>query len=141
MINPNGVKRAAIVACRDSLAAAKRVARWCGVDPDDLLILSRADNPELRTIDDILGALPHSIKLLALDDVEHLLPAEMRDEATVRTFVASLEHYRRRGLTIICSMTVPHGPLRQISLDSTESMRLAERRTETKVRFEDRRYY
>src|SRR5262249_37149435 len=68
MTNPNGVRQAAIVACRDSLAATKEVTRRCGVDADDLLILSRADDPELRTIDDILGALPSSIRLLSLDD-------------------------------------------------------------------------
>lgn len=96
----------AFVACRDSRAEAEAVARRCGVDLSGLLILSRRDNPNLRSFEDILAVLPPTIKLIVLDDVEHLLAEGRRDTATVRAFLLDLkQRYRHKGFHVLATMS------------------------------------
>lgn len=94
--------RAAFVACRDSRLRVHSLARHIHIDPAELLIISRADDPKLRTIDDIVAALPDTVTLLGLDDAEYLLP---EGERTITRLTTLLElaalRYAHRELRII----------------------------------------
>jgi hypothetical protein len=99
--------RAAFVACRDSLSKVEALARHIGTDTRGMLIISRSDNPALRTIDDIIAALPESVQLVILDDVEHLLPERERSPANIRAFLEDIHiRYAHRGLRIMATMTI-----------------------------------
>ena len=99
-------RRVVLVACRDSKVQVENLMRYRGYDPQDFLVISRKDNPTLRTIDDIITALPQSVQLVALDDVEHLLPEGERTPASVQALLeAASIRYAHRGLTFVATMT------------------------------------
>ena len=80
----------AFIACEDSPDTIAKVES-CGVASPTLLLLSRKDLPPACTPDDILSALPSSIRLVFLDRVEHLLPMGARDTDGVRQFLKNLK--------------------------------------------------
>jgi hypothetical protein len=98
--------RAVLIACRDSKAQVESLMRYRGYDLQDFLLLSRKDDPSLKTLDDIIAALPESVELVVLDDVEHLLPEGERSPSCVKTLLeAARIRYAHRGLTLMASMT------------------------------------
>ena len=78
---------AVFVACRDSAATVRAEARKAGVNPGGFRILSMKDNPELRTFDDVVKALPRYTGLVSLDNLECLLPPGKRNLAGAREFL------------------------------------------------------
>ncbi len=102
--------RAALVACRDTRSQVESVARYIGMETGGLLILSRADDPRLRTIDDIVAALPATVTLLGLDDVEFLLPEGERSLSNVHLLLQNAYvRYVHRGLNFAATMTLATG--------------------------------
>jgi hypothetical protein len=98
--------RAVFVACRDSISQVEATARHGGIDTHGMLFLSRADDPSLRTLDDILRAIPESVQLILLDDAEHLLPAGERSPSAVRALLEGARiRYVHRGLTFVATRT------------------------------------
>lgn len=74
------------------------------------LILSRADDQRLRTLDDIVASVPTSVTLLGLDDVEYLLPEGERDLSSVQTLLRNVAiRYAHRGLNFVATMTLESG--------------------------------
>ena len=93
-------------ACKDSAAKVRALAREIGVDPSDFHILSRKDDPELRTFEDIVEVLPPSTDVVALGDVECLLPPGKRDLAAAKEFLRDLDRrYRHQGFQILATLT------------------------------------
>ena len=107
MIAPQRWTGSALIACRDSRAELEAEARRCGADPSQFLILSRRDNPELRTFEDILAALPPSVRVIGLDDAEYLLPEGQRDTATVRAFLLDLKRRYGHRFQVFATSTPP----------------------------------
>ena len=103
--------RAALCACRDPLSRLKATGQWFGFDSSNIILLSRADDPRLRTIDDVVAMLPESIGLLALDDAEYLLPPNERRLQNLRELIeAATIRYAHRRLTIAITtslLTIP----------------------------------
>ena len=100
--NPNRV----IVACRDSASKIQKLARKLNVDLDSFLVLSRKDNPELQTFDDIVATLPPGIELLLLDDVEYLFPPGQRDPDSVRDFLERMKaRYGHLGFNLMATVS------------------------------------
>ena len=77
-----------------------------GVDPQSFLVLSRKDNPQLRTFDDIVAALPTGVKHVVLDDGEYLLPLERRDPESVKRFMGRMKgRYGHLGFNVMVTAT------------------------------------
>ena len=62
-------------------------------------ILSARDNPLLNTSDAVLAALPTSIRLLFIDDIEYLLLPDQRNPRSVLHLIGRIRQYAaERGI-------------------------------------------
>jgi len=90
----------AFVACKDTAASIRQRIMDRGISLPGLIILSARDNPALNTLDSVIAALPESIRFLAMDDIEYLLPANQRDPEAVLCLVLQLDQFiAKRGIS------------------------------------------
>ncbi len=110
------------VACRDSASKARALIRKCGADPGSFHIVSRKDNLEFGTFDDIVAALPPGVKQVVLDDVEYLLPPEQRDRESVGAFLEGMKaRHGHRGFNLYATATDPSCPMLSMSVIQSRS--------------------
>jgi hypothetical protein len=99
----------AVLSCRDSAAHVAAILRSGGTDPQDVVILSRVDHPSLRTIDDMLAAVPPHVRWVVLADVDELLPDGQKTKEDAATMVEAARLRLHRTLAIIGIVTHPGG--------------------------------
>lgn len=64
-----------------------------GCSSTGVLILSTRDNPALNSLEEVIADLPESIRVLAVDDIEHLLPISERNRTNVLAMLSRLHAF------------------------------------------------
>ena len=89
----------ALVCCKDSAASVRQRMIEFGCSLVGAVLLSVRDTPSLNSIEAIVGALPYSIRLLMVDDIEYLLPPDQRNATSVLRLISRISAFAaERGL-------------------------------------------
>jgi hypothetical protein len=101
---PNGVRNStgalyalphtAFVCGKDTAASVRQRLIEFGCPLVGVLILSPRDNRALDSLEAVIEALPCSIRLLIVDDIEYLVPPDKRDPASVMDVLFRLNEWR-----------------------------------------------
>jgi hypothetical protein len=100
----------AFVACNESASNARQRLIEHAVPLTGLLILSALDNPSLNSLDAIASALPASIKVLEIHNIECLLPGEKRNSVELLRLIDQIARFMlNRGMTGGATSTIDVG--------------------------------
>lgn len=100
----------AFVACNESASSVRQRLIDKGLSLTGRLILSALDNPQLNSLDAVTAALPESIKVLEIHNIECLLPADRRTAVEVMRLIDRIAKFvLNRGMTGTATSTVDVG--------------------------------
>ena len=94
----------AFICCKDSASSIRQRLIEFDCSLVGLVVLSPLDNQALNSWDAVAVALPRSIRLLIIDDIEYLLPSDQRNPASVLRLIGRVRAFAaERGLYVSVS--------------------------------------
>jgi hypothetical protein len=102
----------AFICCKDSASSIRQRVVEFGCSLAGLIVLSVRDSPALNTWDAVARALPPTIRLLIVDDVEHRLECDQRNAPSVLRLIRKIRAFAAgRGIyaSVSTAIDLPGG--------------------------------